>query len=68
MPASFYISTLQDAQSVEELKELILTFEPNAKVKINSQAKTIEIESEASSETFDELIEAAEYSIDKIGQ
>ena len=68
MQAKFYLSILQDSQSVKELKELILTSEPDAKINVNSQAKTVEIEFEASSETFDELIAAAGYSIDKVEQ
>ena len=57
---------MQDSHSAKELKEYILESEPDAKINIDSQAKTVEIESEASSETFDELITAAGYSIDKV--
>ena len=66
MQAKFYLSTLEDSQSVKELEELILTSEPDAKINVDSQAKTVEIKSEASSETFNELIAAAGYCIDKV--
>ena len=66
MQAKFYLSNLQNSHSAEELKEYILESEPDTKVNIDSHAKTVEIESEASSETFNELITAAGYSIDKV--
>ena len=48
MQAKFYLSTLQDSQSVREPEELIVTFEPDAKINLDSQVKTVEIKSEAS--------------------
>ena len=66
MQAIFHLSTSLDSQSVKELKEFIIASEPDAKIDIDSPTKTIVIESEASTETFDELICAAGYSIDKI--
>ena len=68
MQATFHLSTSLDSQSAKELKELILESEPDAKIDIDSPTKSIAIKSEASTETFDELICAAGYSIDKIDE
>ncbi len=43
-------------ESVKYLKETILTSEPEASVDIDVEAKTVTIESQASEETFKQLI------------
>ncbi|MGB3300169.1 MAG: hypothetical protein WBA76_18050, partial [Phormidesmis sp.] len=58
MKKTFTVPTLSDDQAAQSLKDTILTSEPNAKVEIDSKAKTVAIESEASEETFKELIVA----------
>ncbi len=63
MALTFKVSTLGDHQSVQDLKEVILTTEPEAIVDIDSQAKTVTIESEASEETFKQLISAAGHNV-----
>ncbi len=63
MALKFQVPTLGDQQSAQELKELILTSEPDARVDIDSQAKTVTIDAEASEETFKELIVAAGHNI-----
>lgn len=68
MQAKFYVPTLQDEDSAKAVKETILTSEPKAKVDIDVAAKTISIESEASEETFNELIVAKGHTIDKVEQ
>ena len=55
----FNVPTLNSSESAQELKETILTSEPDAKVEIDSDAKTVTIDSEASEETFKELIVAS---------
>ena len=55
----FNVPTLNSSESAQELKEPILTSEPDAKVEIDSDAKTVTIDSEASEETFKELIVAS---------
>ena len=59
----FKVPTI-DSESVDELKEIILTSEPEAKVEIDPQSKMVTINSEASEETFKELIVAAGHKID----
>lgn len=59
MSLTFQVSTLSDQHSAQELKDLILTSEPEANVDINPQAKTVTIDSTASEETFKQLIVAA---------
>ena len=54
----FNVPTI-DSESAEKLKETILTSEPKAKVEIDSDSKTVKIDSEASEETFKQLIVAA---------
>ena len=54
----FNVPTI-DADSANKLKETILTSEPEAKVEIDSEAKTVTINSKASEETFKQLIVAA---------
>ncbi|WP_035986929.1 hypothetical protein [Leptolyngbya sp. KIOST-1] len=63
MPWQFKVPTLGNEKSEQELKDLILTSEPDADIDINSQAKTITISSQASEETFKELIVAAGHNI-----
>jgi copper chaperone len=52
-----------DAQSAQVLKETILTSEPDAKIDIDLDKKTVTIEAQASEETFKQLIEAAGHPI-----
>lgn len=63
MALTFQVSTLGDQKSVQELKDLILTSEPEASIDINPQAKTVTIDSAASEETFKQLITAAGHKI-----
>ncbi|WOD41538.1 heavy metal transport/detoxification protein [Nodosilinea sp. E11] len=63
MSLKFQVPTLGDQESAQELKKLILTSEPEANVDVNSQAKTVTIDSEASEETFKQLIVAAGHNI-----
>ena len=55
----FKVPTINSSESANKLKETILTSEPNAKVEIDSDSKTVTINSEASEETFKQLIVAA---------
>ncbi|PZV07743.1 MAG: heavy metal transport/detoxification protein [Leptolyngbya sp.] len=63
MALTFQVSTLGDQKSAQELKDLILTSEPEASIDINPQAKTVTIDSAASEETFKQLITAAGHKI-----
>ncbi|MGL5804007.1 MAG: heavy metal transport/detoxification protein [Xenococcaceae cyanobacterium] len=61
----FHIPTLNGKEAAKELKDTIITSEPNAKVEIDSDAKKISIESQASEETFKQLIVAAGHKIER---
>ncbi|MDY6782048.1 MAG: heavy metal transport/detoxification protein [Cyanobacteriota bacterium] len=63
MPLKFNISTLDSPEEANKLKETILTSEPDAKVEVDSQSKTVTIESKASEETFKQLIAATGHKI-----
>ncbi|MGV2828028.1 cation transporter [Myxosarcina sp. GI1(2024)] len=53
------VPSLDSAESAKQLKETILTSEPNAKVEVDPETKKVTVESKASEETFKELIVAA---------
>ena len=55
----FNVPTIDSSESASQLKETILTSEPDAKVEVDSDSKTVTINSEASEETFKQLIIAA---------
>jgi copper chaperone len=59
----FYVPTLDSKEESTELKEVILTAEPNADINIDLDSQKIMIESEASAETFKQLIVAAGHKI-----
>lgn len=59
----FHVPSLDSKQESTELKEVILTAEPNAEINIDLDSKKIMIESEASAETFKQLIVAAGHKI-----
>lgn len=53
------VPTLDSSEAAKKLKETILTSEPDAKVEVDPSTKKVTVESEASEETFKELIVAA---------
>lgn len=59
----FHVPTIDSSQSSSELKKTILTSEPDANVNIDLDAKKIKIESQASPETFKQLIVASGHKI-----
>jgi copper chaperone len=59
----FHVPTLGSKEKSTELKEVILTAEPDADINIDLDSKKIMIESEASAETFKQLIVAAGHKI-----
>ena len=59
----FQVPTLDSEEKGKNLKETILTSEPNADVNIDLDAKKVTIESEASTETFKQLIVAAGHKV-----
>jgi copper chaperone len=59
----FHVPTLEDHQAVENLKETILTSEPDADIDINLDSQKVTIKSKASAETFKQLIVASGHKI-----
>ncbi|AFZ34632.1 heavy metal transport/detoxification protein [Stanieria cyanosphaera PCC 7437] len=59
----FYVPTLNSLEAADDLKKTILTSEPDAQVEVDSQAKKVTVKSEASAETFKQLIVAAGHEI-----
>ncbi len=58
MALKLHIPTLDNSAIAKEIKETILTTEPDAKVDIDVANKTVTIEAKASEETFKQLITA----------
>lgn len=63
MALKLNVPTLNSSESAQELKEVILTSEPDAKIDIDLKAKTVTVEAKASEETFKQLIVAAGHQI-----
>lgn len=61
MALKLSVPTLDNPKAAEAIKEVILTTEPDAKVNVDIDSKTVTIEGKASEETFKQLIEAAGY-------
>ena len=59
----FNVPTIDSSESANKLKETILTSEPDAKVEVDSDSKMVTINSQASEETFKQLIVAAGHKI-----
>ncbi len=59
----FNVPTI-DSESAKQLKKTILTSEPEAKVEIDPESKIVTINSEASEETFKQLIVAAGHKLE----
>jgi len=55
----FTVPTIDSSDAAKKLQEVILTSEPEAKVEIDQESKTVVINSKASEETFKQLIVAA---------
>jgi len=63
MALKLNVPTLDSPEKAQTLKETILTSEPEARVDIDVNAKTVTIEAKASEETFKQLIEASGHQI-----
>ncbi|PSB13398.1 heavy metal transport/detoxification protein [filamentous cyanobacterium CCP1] len=63
MTLKLNVPTLDSPKAAKELEQTILTSEPEAKVKVDANTKTVTVESEASEETFKQLIIAAGHEI-----
>ncbi|MGA7933589.1 MAG: cation transporter [Kovacikia sp.] len=63
MALKLTVPTLDSAEAAQNLKETILTSEPDAKVEIDPATKTVTVDAKASEETFKQLITAAGHKI-----
>lgn len=63
MALKLNVPTLDSPEAAKSLKETIMTSEPNARVEVDVEAKTVTVESQASEETFKQLIVAAGHKI-----
>ncbi|HEY9623862.1 MAG TPA: heavy metal transporter [Crinalium sp.] len=63
MALKLNVPTLNSPEAAKDLKETLLTSEPDAKIDVDPNTKTVTVESKASEETFKELIVAAGHRI-----
>jgi copper chaperone len=63
MALKLTVPTLNSSEAAVDPKETILTSEPQAHVEIDPESQTVTIESQASEETFKQLITAAGHTI-----
>lgn len=58
MTLKLNVPTLNSPEAAKELKETLLTSEPDASIDVDLASKTVTVESKASEETFKQLIVA----------
>ncbi|NJN87600.1 MAG: heavy metal transport/detoxification protein [Leptolyngbyaceae cyanobacterium SL_7_1] len=63
MALKLSVPTLDSPEAANSLKQTILTSEPDAKVEVDVESKTVTVESKASEATFKQLITAAGHTI-----
>jgi copper chaperone len=63
MALKLTVPTLDSPEAAQSLKETILASEPDAKVNVDVDTKTVTVDAQASEETFKELIVAAGHKI-----
>lgn len=63
MALKLSVPTIDSPESANALRETILTSEPDARVEVDVETRTVTVESKASEETFKELITAAGHTI-----
>lgn len=63
MALKLHVPTLNSPEDAENIKQTVLTQEPDAKVDIDLEQKTVTIEGKASEETFKQSVSAAGYEI-----
>lgn len=63
MALKFSVPSIHSPESATELRETILTSEPDAQVEVDPETKTVTVESNASEETFKEVIVAAGHTL-----
>lgn len=63
MALKLNVPSMTSADAAKYIKESILTSEPDARVDINLEEKTVQVESKASEETIKQLITATGHTI-----
>jgi copper chaperone len=63
MALKLSVPTLNSEAAAQDIKQTILTSEPEARVDVDLANKTVTVESKASEETFKQLIEATGHKI-----
>jgi copper chaperone len=63
MALKLSVPTLNSEAAAQDIKQTILTSEPEARVDVDVANKTVTVESKASEETFKQLIEATGHKI-----
>lgn len=59
----FNVPTMKSSEDGENIKKTILTSEPNANVTVDTDAKKVTVDGEASAETFRQLITACGHEV-----
>ncbi|PSF38613.1 heavy metal transport/detoxification protein [Aphanothece hegewaldii CCALA 016] len=63
MALKLNVPTLDNSDAADTIKSVILSSEPDTKIDVDLDSKTITLDGEASEETYKQLIEAAGYNI-----
>jgi copper chaperone len=63
MALKLHVPTLNSPEAAKDIKDTILTHEPDAKVEIDIAAKTVTVEAKASEETFKQAISATGHEV-----
>jgi copper chaperone len=63
MALKLHVPSIDSPDSAQQLKETILTSEPDADVEVSADTKTVTVNSQASEETFKQLIVAAGHTL-----
>ncbi|NDJ18642.1 heavy metal transport/detoxification protein [Myxacorys almedinensis] len=63
MALKLHVPTLNSSEDAENIKQTILTHEPDARVEIDIPEKMVTIDAKASEETFKQVVTAAGYKI-----
>jgi len=63
MALKLHVPTLNSPEAAKDIKDTILTHEPDAKVDIDLEQKTVTVEGQASEETFKQAITATGHQI-----
>jgi copper chaperone len=63
MALKLHVPSINSPDSASQLKETLLTSEPDADIEVSVETQTVTVNSEASEETFKQLITAAGHTL-----